>query len=510
MCRLILLKKILIFIFVAGLEILLVACALMDEKTDNQGDIQTSQAYFTAAAQTIYAQLTLDTGFTAVAQLTQNAFEKTEIYRLSATPLPGRDEPATATWMPAATLTQTPELACNKAQIVTELGVADNENVTRGAMFDKSWRLRNIGTCDWTPGYELVFQSGDVISNQKIVPLNEVVRPGETISLAVNFVAPMRDGSYRSEWVLRDENGMQFTPQNGVLEVKIRVVTPAEQDKIIYDFIENSCSAEWTSASGSLNCPGNPDSTRGSVLKVERPFLESRRVEKDVLWLRPNSNPNGWIRGIYPEYAVRDSDRLLLDIGCLADSPGCSLIFSIDGVRRNGELVSLGAWQEVYDGAVTAIDINLSFLASEVIQFIFKVINQGDADAANGFLLQPRIENATPTLQRVLVWHQATTSACSELSIYLLEGQIAEAQATNCRSGQEFLGVLRLNEEDYLDVVNWVRVFKPIDVEIIDPQIGAQNLSWMSFRGQGVIDPSNNELNAMKRMAERIFNNIVR
>ena len=63
----------------------------------------------------------------------------------------------------------------NQASFVSDVTVPDDTVVPAGSTFVKTWRIRNDGTCTWTPGsYALVFTGGDALSGP-----DEVNLPGE-------------------------------------------------------------------------------------------------------------------------------------------------------------------------------------------------------------------------------------------------------------------------------------------------------------------------------------------
>jgi hypothetical protein len=79
-----------------------------------------------------------------------------------------------------------------------------------GQSFEKTWRLRNSGTCTWSQDYELIFVSGNSLGGPASVPLPRSVAPGETVDLAVALTAPTANGTYEGRWLLRDEKGASF------------------------------------------------------------------------------------------------------------------------------------------------------------------------------------------------------------------------------------------------------------------------------------------------------------
>jgi len=50
----------------------------------------------------------------------------------------------------------------------------DGSLVARSSTFVKIWRLKNTGTCSWTPSYSLVFSGGDSMSGPSTVALTKM------------------------------------------------------------------------------------------------------------------------------------------------------------------------------------------------------------------------------------------------------------------------------------------------------------------------------------------------
>jgi hypothetical protein len=78
-------------------------------------------------------------------------------------------------------------------------------------VFTKTWRLKNTGTCSWTPAYAVVFFSGEAMSGPAVQALTANVNPGQTVDLSVNLKAPATEGTYTGYWKLRNAAGVTFT-----------------------------------------------------------------------------------------------------------------------------------------------------------------------------------------------------------------------------------------------------------------------------------------------------------
>lgn len=484
--------------------ILLTACG--PSRAEN-----TQAAIYTSAAQTMVAEMTLAAGETAVAQLTQIAQQPT------ATPAPPTQPPPSET--PTATSpppTPTPPPGrCDWAEFVQSTAVEDNTVFFPGSVFTKIWRVRNIGTCEWTPAYALAFAGGDALGGPSAVFLPRNVPPGEEVDLSVTLTAPGAPGVYRSSWLLRNPAGELFgvgldaqTP----LAVQIQITQPPAQGKGAYDFALSYCNAQWRSSTVFLGCPGAIDDPNGSVALLGQPFLESRLENEPALWTRPDVASNGTIIGQYPNYLVRAGDRFRAEIGCLRDNPGCDVTFTLDYRRLDGVMVNLGIWREVYDGLTTTIDIDLTSLGGVTVQFLLGVQNLGDPLAANAFWFAPHIQNVAPQPSRVLVWKQqgGMNNLCEELRITIDSLSQSVAQARSCKGAGQDLGIGNLTESEQDQLLSWVVQLAPFDAELFNADQGEPLTAFLIFNGRGSSEAQNAQILAMQDFAESVYRRISR
>ncbi len=182
--------------FILVLAIALTSCNLPSQNAATESP----NAILTIAAQTVEASLT------------QAALANPP------TPHPVTDTPPapppTATLaiplpatLPPATATQN----CDKAEFVTDVTIQDGTTLSPNENFVKTWRLKNIGTCSWTPSYKIAFDSGDAMSGPASQALTGNVNPGQTVDISVNLKAPASNGSYKGWWALRNAAGVTFT-----------------------------------------------------------------------------------------------------------------------------------------------------------------------------------------------------------------------------------------------------------------------------------------------------------
>jgi hypothetical protein len=310
-----------------------------------------------------------------------------------AAPVPTPTPAPTATPAP----TPTPIALCDWAQFVADVTVPDYTPYSPGSSFVKTWRIKNVGTCSWTSDYDLIFVNGNAMTDKVISSLPGTIMPGQTVDLSVQMVAPTQVGNYKGSWMLRNRDGKLFglgSQADKPFWALIKVILPNNQ--FVYDFAANYCLANWKSDSGKLPCPGSTSSTNGFVIMQDNPKLENKNENERTLWLRPNHDPDGWISGVYPAIQVQKGDHFKAWVGCLADSPSCNVTFTL-GYRSAGgaSQETRITWDEIFDGLVTVVDIDLSSLANNWMIFTLSAeINNRQYGDANAFWFAPRIENA--------------------------------------------------------------------------------------------------------------------
>ncbi len=124
----------------------------------------------------------------------------------------------TPTQIPTLPRTRTPEYTstssarCNAAApgYPLDVTIRDDEEMSPGMSFTKTWRLENVGSCKWSTLYKLVFFSGNPLDSQQEQYLSGEVLPGNSIDLSVDMVSPDKAGLYQSNWMLADSEGNLF------------------------------------------------------------------------------------------------------------------------------------------------------------------------------------------------------------------------------------------------------------------------------------------------------------
>jgi penicillin-binding protein 1C len=170
--------------------------------------------------------------------------------------------------------------------------------------------------------------------------------------------------------------------------------TPTPTPVVAYDFVANYCDADWVSAAGSLPCPGTETDPEGFVIKLTAPSLEDGSVgSSPALHTHPQWINDGVITGSFPAFSVQSGDRFRAVVGCLFESGGsaCNVRFQLNYIADGGPPQNL--WQKVesYDNSVFNLDIDLTPLAGQSVEFVLAVSANGPSDDDSAFWMAPRI-----------------------------------------------------------------------------------------------------------------------
>ncbi|MGQ9628170.1 MAG: NBR1-Ig-like domain-containing protein [Anaerolineae bacterium] len=102
---------------------------------------------------------------------------------------------------------------------VADITVKPGEVVEPGKLIDKTWKVRNSGTCPWEAGYQLVFIEGDRMNGPETQPVPSTP-PGEETRVGITLKAPWTLGEYKGVWRAKSPAGDYFGDK---LTVSIKV-----------------------------------------------------------------------------------------------------------------------------------------------------------------------------------------------------------------------------------------------------------------------------------------------
>ncbi len=367
-------------LFIA-LAIILTGCNLPQESPTPNG----ASIAFTQSAQTVEARLTELASFNTPAA----TIPPTQINVATSTPIQAPSStPILATVKPP-----TPAPLCDVGAFVADVTVPDGTKFNPNTPFTKTWRLKNAGTCTWTTSYAAVFDSGAQMGASSPVNLTQSVLPGNMVDISIIMTAPATNGSYQGNWKLRNASGVIFglgstATKTFYVTIEVGNTNPAT----VYNFVDNYCSAQWSSGAGVLPCPGTTSDSNGFVVKQTDPNLETGAVENEAaLYTHPQWVDNSYISGRYPAYNIKAGDRFRGVIGCLYNGSACNVQFQLNYVADGGSEQTLASWNQTYDGSIEKLDVDLSSLAGKSVIFILRVNANGPSNQDWAFWLQPRI-----------------------------------------------------------------------------------------------------------------------
>ena len=338
-----------------------------------------ANAVFTAAALTVQAQLTRTTPFST---------PTLPLSVVTNTPLSVPTFPV-ATLQPAASATP----VCDQAQFVRDITIPDGSQISPGAAFTKTWRLRNAGACNWS-GYTVVFDSGDLMGATSPQSIGTVA-PGQEVDLSVNFTAPTSSGSYRSYWRIRNSSGVLIPVLGGTqgksffVDIRVSVVSSG------FDLHTRAGDANWVSGASTLTFGGPETDPNGFAMYRNNQKLEDNSSPAKILETYPQWVTDGAITGTYPAYRVVPGEHFKARIGFLLLSDATcgsgNVKFQLN-YKEGSASNSLGQWAETCDGTLRDVDVDLSSIAGRTVQFVLAVVANGTATQDMAIWVSPRVE----------------------------------------------------------------------------------------------------------------------
>jgi hypothetical protein len=170
-----------------------------------------------------------------------------------------------------------------------------------GSTVHRAWRLRNIGTCTWGPGYELAFYGGRAMGSggvafessypadpgrrNALIDANRLIvpegKPNQTAIIEVLLNIPVTPGVHQSYWRMRNPHGVYFGPIIGVtFEVVRECKFGTFQDPIFGAPVINRFEIVGV---GSVYQPNVDKNVPSSIPTVRAKFTEPVTLEWDII-----------------------------------------------------------------------------------------------------------------------------------------------------------------------------------------------------------------------------------
>ncbi len=305
--------------------------------------------------------------------------------------------------MPGAAPTTVSAATCYWAQFIADVTVPDGTNFVPGTTFQKTWRLKNIGTCAWNSSdVSLIHDSGEKMGVPATVALPSTVNPGQTVDITVSMTAPSTAGHYFGYYKLKSASGGVFgigSTANKSFWVEINVNATSTAG---YDFTANAGSAAWSSGAGALSFPGTDGSANGFAFNQATPKFESgvTSAQPGLLFV-PNNVTNGYIQASYPAFRVQSGDRFQATIGCEYGATNCYVAYRLDYQIGSGAVKTFWTFREKYEGLTYNVNLDLNSLAGQDVKFILVINAYGSASGDRALWGNPVISrpggNTGPT-----------------------------------------------------------------------------------------------------------------
>jgi len=279
---------------------------------------------------------------------------------------------------------------CDQVKFVKDVTIPDEMNFAPGEKFTKIWRLQNAGSCPWTIGYLLYFESGDSMGAPASLELtSKTIQPGDTVDVSVDMIAPQEPGAYQGNWKIRNVKGDGFGvgAYSKAFWVKIKVVERAE---VMFDFSAQANEAIW----GSGSIPVDTIDLGGDILPFDHqgtpggPYvslqneqnLEGGRISGILLAAYPPVGKGNYIIGRFPDYQVNAGDFLFGRVGLIKDPDGgcgngdVNLRINLIIGGDPSTVTTLGEWHEICDDLMKTFEIDLGNYQGETVQIFLSVI----------------------------------------------------------------------------------------------------------------------------------------
>lgn len=203
----------------------------------------------------------------------------------------------------------------DEAWWVGDVTISDGWKLEAGQPFRKIWRIRNAGTTTWKSGYQLAYFRDQQMSGPDSVELPPAA-PGQVVDIAVDLVAPMTAGTYRSSWKPKNATKAFF---DYALYTEINVTTSASSGFNEAQYVED------------VTIPYDTD------MKPGQPF---RKV-----WRIRNTGTVEWGEG--HEFAFISGDQMggPSAIPLPPTKPGEESSISVDLVAPMNPGKTVGTWQ---------------------------------------------------------------------------------------------------------------------------------------------------------------------
>ncbi len=225
------------------------------------------------------------------------------------------------------------------------------------------------------------------------------------------------------------------TPTAQILEV-----TTPDPSTVVLDFVAAMCTAQWSNNGEYLICPGDPDDTgAGYVDRLDGTTISGDTlVEAPSLITIPAYERLAGIFGHYPALEVWEGDTFHAILACQPSDTDCNVEFGLSYFDSYGGFHDLSPQigpspisdHDASSGAYTEVEVDLSALAGQTVEFTLVVRTKGDRTRNNPIWILPYIQRDPAALPpEPVVLATATTSSTSSGIPGTISGMVDLASA---------------------------------------------------------------------------------
>lgn len=98
-------------------------------------------------------------------------------------------------------------VGCNNLAFIRDVNIPAGTVIEKNQVFTKTWKVQNIGTCNWLSQYTLVSAGGDTLGGENLITQKPVLI-GNWSELSVELQAPNAAGTYTGYWRLSNNQSM--------------------------------------------------------------------------------------------------------------------------------------------------------------------------------------------------------------------------------------------------------------------------------------------------------------
>lgn len=98
---------------------------------------------------------------------------------------------------------------CNNLAFIRDVNLPAGTVVGKEEEITKTWKVQNIGTCEWKFQYRLAFLSGDDLRASGDY-IGKQVAIWDWSEVSISFTSPSKPGTYTSYWRMVDGDGKMF------------------------------------------------------------------------------------------------------------------------------------------------------------------------------------------------------------------------------------------------------------------------------------------------------------